>query len=112
MLLSLAWISSGERSPNIYEVVFRLKNPDTLQECSYIAFPFSSFDLMYVYLKSLTITFHVFGIDNLNESDFPVTISYVKGFEAPPIFEYLYVSPNNIWPNKTIRGHFLLDYDY
>lgn len=111
-LLSLAWINSGENSPNYYEVVFRLKNPDTKHECSYIAFPFSSLDLMYIYLKNLAKKFKVSSIDNLASVDFPVNISYFEGFESPPTFEYLYISEENIWPNKNIRGHFLLDYPY
>lgn len=110
-LITLRWIKSGEQMPNHYNVVFSLKNPYDSSLCYYVYFAFSSFDLLYVYLKSLAKSFRVSSIDRLFSEEFHAKVEYEVPFNSPPIFKCLYINDDTTWPNKNIPGHFLLDSD-
>ncbi len=109
MLLTLASIKSNELFPCIYTVTFKLKDPKTTCLYGYIYFNFSSFDLMYLHLKSLLKSCNINSIDELTKNEYPVIISYFNEFISPPQFNYLLTDDEKIWPDKDIRGHFLLD---
>ena len=107
-LLSLAWITTGEKTPNYFEAVFSLKDITTEKVCLYVAFPFVSFDLLNLYLKILARTCKVCSVDNLFHANHLVKVEYEEPFSSPPIFKYLYVNDNDdIWPTQKISGHFL-----
>lgn len=107
-MLTLAWIQSGENMPGYYRVVMKLRDVST-SNISYISFPFSSFDLMNLYLKLLARTYRLCAIDSLMKGEYPVKVEYEEPFNAPYVFKTLYTSDEKIWPGANMTGYFMID---
>ena len=111
VLITLKWIKSEIHVPQYYQLIFLVEDPKDSYFCRHIYFSFTSFDLMFVYLKNLTRAFGVCFIDKLFDGKYKVTIEYEDIFNSLPVFHKLYLSDNIEWPTSTIQGHFLWCFD-
>lgn len=107
-LFSLAWIESSKHIANYYEVVLALKAPPS-DDLIYIAFAFTSIDIMFVCLRSLAKNYKLHSIDALKKGFFPVKVEYSENFISPDVFQKLYIKDNIVWPHENIHGHFKFD---
>ena len=110
VLMTLRWIKSGEHTPGYYQLVFSLEDSKDSSYCRYVSFGFSSFDLMFVYLKNLTRAFGICFVDNLYKGKYKVTIEYEDNFNSLPLFKMLYLADDIPWPSSSGEGHFLWDF--
>ena len=110
VFLTLKWIKGNEHAPKLFQVAFCLEDISNSSSFQYVTFSFSSFDLMYVYLKDLTRAFGICFIDNLFSGKYKVKIEYEENFNSFPVFKKLYIADNTAWPLSSAQGYFLWDF--
>ena len=64
---------------------------------------------MYVYLCSLARTYKLHSIDALKHGIFSTQIQYLENFNAPDIFEKMFIKENTVWPCDNCHGYFKLE---
>ncbi|MBQ9315029.1 MAG: hypothetical protein IJ220_08605 [Clostridia bacterium] len=104
--------TQGQYCENIndFEVVFMLKDIKNANRTEFLAFYFTSFDMMSQHLRSLAKHMGLFSIDALMKGEYSATIESEEHFNAPSTFKAFIINNYYVWPFKRCPAHFLIDF--
>ena len=111
ILFSLAWIENlckNDASRCLYHVVLKIHCKEENWTC-FVAFPFSSYDLLFLYLKNLAKDSGAPSIDSLNTSLHAGYLEYIENYNQRVQFYAFYLPNHQVWPYKNANAVFLFD---